>query len=968
MPLVRLLGPVDVVDDVGDVHAPRTEIQKTLLALLALQSGRVVEPDRLLDVAWNGSPPESGRRALRFHISQLRKDIPIEGLISTVPGGYRIVADTDLHTLDTLVEEASGSPSAAPRRALLDRALALWRGEPFVDATDCVAIERDRARWSERKLAVRELQQRARIDCGEYMPVIDELTSECADHPLRESLWALLIEAHYRSGNQDEALRALRLLRSNLVDELGASPGPAVAELERQILEHDPELAATTTSPSYRTRRRSGNVRIPATSFIGREDDLAQLDGLLDDGVRLLELVGPGGAGKTRLALELLRRRGEQEQPLDTVVSVVDLSVVDDGSQVTAQIIGTLGLQPRPDLDDSEIIADACSLVPMILVLDTCEHVVTKASELTEYLVTECPSLTILATSRKTLSSPSATLYPVEPLGDTASIDLFAERAGNTRAGFELTDTNRSDVDRICGRLGGSPLAIELVAARTSTLDVATIAERIDEIIDLALDTRGGRVERQASLAATLDWSYRLLDDDERALFDRLSVFIGGFTLDAVEGVCSDEVVTPERMVDLLERLVDQSLVVTSDDEWTGRRYHVLDTTRDYARRKLRDEADRWRGRHATHYAQWAGEAAKASMGEAAGGPRRLVNLELGNLRLAAEWACTELDIDTALALARITTVLTMNARYEGLAWLEPILDLPGVDDHQHGAAAIGAIAFQLDVIGRDERREEFARRGMQISEQPIFHFLRSRHLRALAQRTAPPDPEVWEAAKDAARHAAARDRNDEWLGTSLLLWFLADERAEDEFFELWPRMERALTTGGGPSRVTAANMLGALAVFDPQRARAGLVEAIPRSVEYGMDGLTNRLRSHLALIESRSGNSRRAAGELVELIDDELARQATGFAMGYMRRLELVLAESGHYEEAVVVHHAIPDAKTWGWGGDSPERALHSALDALGRARYDEYARSGTALDWEGLMELVHSTPQLIGERLDPP
>jgi predicted ATPase/DNA-binding SARP family transcriptional activator len=897
----------------------------------------------------------------------MRKDIPIEGLITTVPGGYRLDAATDLHTVDALVDEAGDAPTASVRGARLDDALALWRGEPFVDAADCVATERERAHWSERRLAVVELQQRAYIDCGEYMRVIDELASECADHPLRESLWALLIEAHYRSGNQDEALRSLKRLRADLIDELGASPGPTIVELEQRILIHAPELTTTTTAPSNRTRKRSGNVRIPATSFVGREDDLARLAALLDGGVRLLELVGPGGAGKTRLALELMRRRGEQEQPLDTVVSVVDLSVVDDGSQVTAQIIGTLGLQPRADLDDAEVIADACSLVPMILVFDTCEHVIAEASDLAEYLVAECPSLTIVATSRESLASPSATLYPVQPLGDTASVELFTERAGNTRAGFELTDANRAEVALICDRLGGSPLAIELVAARTSTLDVATIAGRVDEIIDLALDTRGGRVERQASLAATLDWSYHLLDDDEPALFDRLSVFIGGFTLDAVEGVCTDDLVTPERVVDLLERLVDKSLVVTADDEWTGRRYHLLDTTRDYGRRKLQDEADRWRRRHATHYAGWAGESAKQSMGEAAGGARRLVNLELGNLRLAAEWACTEIDIDTALALARITTVLTMNARYDGLAWLEPILDLPGVDDHPHAAAAIGAIAFQLDVIGRDERREELALRGMQISEQPIFHFLRSRHLRALAQRTAPPDPEVWKAAKDAARHAAALDRGETWLGTSLLLWFLADERAKDEFFELWPRLERALTTGSGPSRVTAANMLGALAVFDPERARAGLVEAIPRSVEYGMDGLTNRLRSHLALLESRSGDSSRAAGELVELIDDELARRATGFAMGYMRRLALVLAESGCHDEAVMLHHAIPDAKTWGWGGDSPERALDEARVRLGHDRYDECARRGDALDWEGLMELVRSTPKLIGDPHDP-
>lgn len=538
-----------------------------------------------------------------------------------------------------------------------------------------------------------------------------------------------------------------------------------------------------------------------------------------------------------------MRRRSEREQARNTVAAVVDLSVVDDPSQV----IATLALQPRPDVDDAELIAEACSLVPMVLVLDTCEHVVTTVSELAEYLVIDCPSLTIVATSRETLSAPSAVVFPVDPIDEAAAIELFVARAANTRSGFELTDSNRVDVEQVCERLGGSPLAIELVAARTSTIDASTLAERIDEIMDLARDTKGGRVERQASLAATLDWSYQLLDDDEQALFDRLSVFIGGFTLDAVEAVCTDEPVRPERVVDLLERLVEKSLVITSDDEWTGRRYHLLDTTRDYGRRKLGPEADRCRRRHAAHYARWAGEAAGDSMTESAGRVRRLVNLEIGNLRLAAEWVCSELDIDAALEIARITPVLTWNARYEGLAWLEPILDLPGLDDHDDAARAIGDIGFQMSVIGWDEREEELSARGLRIAQAPVFHLLRFRRWRALAQRTAPPDPELWEAAKGAARDAAALDGRSGFLGTSLLLWIAADEHDEEAFYELWPKVERVLA-GSGPSSVGAANMLGALAVFEPERAYAGLVEAIPRSIEYGMDGVTNRLRSHLAL------------------------------------------------------------------------------------------------------------------------
>lgn len=227
VPVVRLLGPVDVVDDGGSVYAPRTAVQKTLVALLALETGRVVDPDKLLDQAWDGDPHDSGRRALRFHISQLRKGLPIDGLIATVPGGYRLDADTDLQQVDTLVEDATTTGSPADRLRVLDRALEQWRGEPLLDVADCDAIDGARSRWSERRLVITELRQRARLDTGDHAHVIDELTGILADHPLRESLWALLSEAHYRAGNQDDALRTLRQLRTNLVDELGASPGPA---------------------------------------------------------------------------------------------------------------------------------------------------------------------------------------------------------------------------------------------------------------------------------------------------------------------------------------------------------------------------------------------------------------------------------------------------------------------------------------------------------------------------------------------------------------------------------------------------------------------------------------------------------------------------------------------------------------------------------------------------------------------
>ena len=295
----------------------------------------------------------------------------------------------------------------------------------------------------------------------------------------------------------------------------------------------------------------------------------------------------------------------------DGGVWVVDLWEIDDPDRVEDSIISTLGLQYGQGRTGREILIDALGLAPVLVVLDTCEHLIDAVSVLAELLIGACPTLTLIATSRQVLSAPSAVSRSVDSLGEDA-VELFEARARATRGGFELTSSNRHVVERICDQVDGIPLAIELVAARVATLDPQSIETRLSDVFRVVRSSNTGRPERHRTLEATIGWSYGLLDEAERALFDRLSIFLGGFTLEAIESACTDaDQVDAIDVVDLLEHLVDKSMVTTLDDVVIGRRYRLLDTTRAFALGRLeeRNAVNAWRRRHAQYYVSWVAEA-----------------------------------------------------------------------------------------------------------------------------------------------------------------------------------------------------------------------------------------------------------------------------------------------------------------------------------------------------------------------
>ena len=405
----------------------------------------------------------------------------------------------------------------------------------------------------------------------------------------------------------------------------------------------------------------SARVPSPLTPLIGRDGRVDAAARALDTS-RLLTLTGAGGSGKTRLAMELATRH--------TAASWVELAPLADPRFLAEYVATALGVPDRKGKPSLGQIVDRLAARPLLLVLDNCEHLVAPAAQLVGDLLRECPALKVLATSREALGVAGERTFLVEPLslppvGATTleearasdAVALFVERAQDVRASFGLTDRNAAAVSRICRRLDGIPLAIELAAARVRALDPEQLAERLDSSIGL-LDT-GSRaaLPRHRTIRDTIEWSYRLLTDDERVLLRRLSVFHGTFSLDAVEGVCADPGATSASALDLVTGLLDKSLLLCDTGD-TGTRYHLLETVREYAAEKLLGvgETDVVRERHARFYVTLAERAAPAIFG-GAGDEAWMARLdeEAANFRDVHDWCeqqTSRLELSLRLAVA----------------------------------------------------------------------------------------------------------------------------------------------------------------------------------------------------------------------------------------------------------------------------------------------------------------------------
>lgn len=621
-PRFGVLGPLTMDGQPVTLGGRR---QRTVLATLLVHAGQAVSAERLIDEIWGDDPPATAATALQVHVSGLRKILG--GTIVTTASGYTLQATTDAQLFEKLAATKA------------DEALKLWRGQPYGGVPDSPEVVAARHRLTELRLTTLESKYDAELRLGRHAAAATELAILVADHPVRERLVGLHMLALYRSGRAAEARAAYDALRKALETELGIEPGADAVALARAIDRRDPTLDPPSSVPVVPNR------------FIGRRRELEELAEQLGRS-RLVTLTGPGGVGKTRLALELARDTAADHPD---GVHVVELAPVPANGPVADVVASALSIRANANEPMVRTLARHLSNVRALLVLDNCEHLVDQSADVVAELMASCPGLRIVTTSREPLGVPGEQVWPLRGLAVPAddsgpavakaeAVRLLADRAAAARPGFAI-DGNLAVAGQLCRRLDGLPLAIEIAAAQLRTLTLPEVAQRLGLRLDLADRRSRTTPDRHRTMRAAIDWSHQLLDAEEQTLFRRLSVFVDGCTADAAEDVGGQP-------YEVLARLVDRSLL-TVDLHPSGTRYRMLELVREYASERLAasGESTEIRRRHALWYADLA-EAAQQSGPENGQWVRRLA-AGTANLRAAVEWCLGDgADPTTALRIA----------------------------------------------------------------------------------------------------------------------------------------------------------------------------------------------------------------------------------------------------------------------------------------------------------------------------
>ncbi|MEV0756123.1 BTAD domain-containing putative transcriptional regulator [Streptosporangium sp. NPDC050280] len=713
---VGILGPLEVAAAGESVEIGGVRL-RVLLIRLALGAGRVVTADELSDALWPQEQPADRANAVRSLVARLRRSLPDASVLRSDRGGYRLELPpdaVDAHRFERLARagrRALNGGDAQAAGSLLGEALALWRGPALADAAGASFATAYAAGLEEARLAAIEDRAEADLASGRHAHLVAELSEAATRHPLRERLQGLLLRALHAQGRQAEALAGYERIRLRLAEELGADPGPELREIHLALLQEGRAEPA---------RPQKGNLRTALTSFVGRTAEVRRVGASLAEG-RLVTLVGPGGAGKTRLATTVA---GELAERWPGGAWLVELAAVTDTADVPQAVFGALGtrvLDPQgaPRGTTSRLV-EALSRAETLIVLDNCEHLVEAVAHLAEDLLGRCPGLRVLATSREPLGILGEVLCPVAPLAlpepdasvrqavTSPAVRLLAERAAAVRPGFAVTEENVAAVVEICRRLDGLPLAIELAAARMRSLTAPQVAERLGDRFRLLTGGSRTALPRHRTLRAVVDWSWDLLGD-ERRFAERLAVFPGGISVEAAERVCAE----PGTALDLLGALVDRSLLQVV--EAPQPRYRMLETIREYGLERLAENGEiaRVRAAHAAYFLDLA-ETAEPFLRE----ERQLVWLavletEHDNLLAALHFAADAGDADTAVRLAAaLSTFWMMRENHaEAVVRLRLALDVPGEVSSERRSVATAFHLINRMLSGEHEGVEDVVER-----------------------------------------------------------------------------------------------------------------------------------------------------------------------------------------------------------------------------------------------------------------
>jgi predicted ATPase/DNA-binding SARP family transcriptional activator len=728
-----VLGPVAAwtADDLP-VAIPGLKV-RALLADLLVHEGRPVSADRLIDDLWGERPPANPAAALSVKVSQLRRALEdaepgCRDLVVHSPAGYLVRATTDAGTFRSLLADAAGTSDARTRATVLAEALAIWRGPAFADFADEPFVAATAASLAEQRLTAQEEWAEARLDLGEHAAMVAELSALLAEHPMRERLRSAHMRALYRAGRPGEALASYDELRVLLADELGLDPGTELIALQHAMLTQDPALAAP-AAQAPPSAHPGASLPEPLTDLIGREAAVADVCSRLESD-RLVTLTGPGGVGKTRLAIQAARRLNNAFPDGAWLVELAALDPVADQDAVPllAETIMTVldvraAIESAAPVSAVERLTEALRTRRLLMVLDNCEHLVEPVATLAEQLLRTVPGLRLLATSQEPLALAGEVVWNVPPLdvpdraaklpelGRTGAVQLFVARASAAAREFTLDAETAPAVGVLCRRLDGIPLALELAATRVRALGVQGLVDRLDDRFRLLATGHRGAPPRQQTLLAMIDWSWDLLTVPERTVLRRLAVHADGCTLEAAEYVCADVDLS---VLDQLVRLVDRSLVVVAAGP-DGPRYRLLESVAAYCLDRLRDaeETEHVRLRHQHFYIDLAERAGPELYGSDQRRWLRRLDAETANLRSALTTAVRDGDAEGALRLVNaLTWYWFLRGRLpEARRWLAAALGVPGADST---ALALRARALALhtgigflhgDLADRDERR-----------------------------------------------------------------------------------------------------------------------------------------------------------------------------------------------------------------------------------------------------------------------
>jgi predicted ATPase/DNA-binding SARP family transcriptional activator len=711
---IRLLGPLAVEVD-GDERAVNGAVRRSLLALLALHPGRVLDTQFLVEMVWHRGAPATAVNALRVHVSQLRRILGAGALIEYAGTGYRLNVAPD--QVDACRFESLARAGRAHLRqgdvetavARLRSAVALWRGPPLEDVT-CEGVADEIRR-------LQQLYDEARVDLADAElgqagtgADLTGLGALAAERPFDERVWALLIRAQYWTGRQADALATYRRATAVLADELGLEPGPGLRELERQILTQDPALDPP----------RPSSVELPAfaTSFVGRGEQVEAVLALVAE-QRLVTLTGLGGVGKTRLAVAVaaVAAAGGSGGYGAVFASFERLA---DPALVAEPLAEALGADQPTVAGVTAAVGDR----ELLVVLDNCEHLAKAVADLVVEVLRACPAVKILATSRIPLGVTGECAWAVPPLevpspdagavaeagaGGLAevlaveAVALFVERARQARPSLALTPADRGDLVDVVRLLAGVPLGIELAAAQCHVLTVSDVARRLRATTGTSLSPERDRPERHHSMEAALVGSLQLLPAAARTLLARMTVFHEPVDLAAITHVCTGGAIGKDEVVDLLGVLVHAALV-NADLAGPTATYWLLSPVREVtvpALTQLGEEPtlDAVAIRHAAHFADLAQDAARA-----VGGPDDLpalarVDTVLADVRAALEFAVAH---DPVLAMRMVAALapywLRRRLNTEGRRWAARALASgQASSDRAAQAAALhaaGSLAF----------------------------------------------------------------------------------------------------------------------------------------------------------------------------------------------------------------------------------------------------------------------------------